>query len=925
MKAKKPKKIVVEGAGIAGIAAALDAAEKGREVLLVEKTPWIGGKLSQLDFQFPNDQCGMCQIQPLVGEDIPRFCLRRILDHPRIEILTNAEVVDVKGKQGNLKLRIRVKPRGVKETCFACGKCTEVCPVEAPDPFNYITGKAIYIKYPNCFPNIYAIDFDHCTKCGECVKVCPVDAIDLNEKEREMEIEAETLIWAAGIRERDLSYLSNYGFGRIKNVVISTHFERLLSELGPNGGELLRPSDGKPARKVAFIQCAGSRDRENPNCSSICCMYALKEARLLKRKYRDAEPVIFFMDLRTFGKGEYRYFLETDARFVPCRPGKIEEDEEGNPLVYYVDENDNRVKETFDLVVLSVGTQVEMPPFDIKDGIKILYSTPLEISDAITAAYSATHDIKPQKKEERELWKPDEEKDQIAYVITKYADGKVDREKLDGVIIETGYLKETEELQQLKERLCSEGIERFVVLAGEPYYIDRNLRKFFDPLQYQIVDVYLSEPLFAIKAAEKRLRYLNPLHGERKPVVNKVVVLGGGITGMRAASILADRGYEVHLIEKSSELGGNALRIKKTHRGEKVEKIINELKKSLKKVKVHLEAELVNVRGHSGNWILEIEERGKKIFLEAGSIIVATGAQRYVPKEYLYGKDQRIITQLDFEEMLSKGKVNADTVVMIQCVGSRNREHPWCSRICCRDAIKNAIWLKELDPEKEVYILYRDIMAYGDAERDYAKAREMGVVFLRFKEGEEPEVKIENGALKVSIRDTVLKSTVEIEPDLLILSTGIVPNPDNRKLAEILNLPLDEDGFFMPANIKFNPIESPHPGIFIAGLAHSPRNIEEALIQAEAAASRAITFLNTASIPARSVVSYVHERRCAGCGFCIDLCPFEARILDEERKVIRVLEAICQGCGLCVAGCPSGATELIGTEDKAILTSMNIL
>jgi len=921
------KKVVIQGAGIAGIAAALDAAEKGREVLLVEKTPWIGGKLSQLDFQFPNDQCGMCQVYSLFGERIPQFCLRRILDHPRIEVLTNSEVVEVRGKKGNLKIKIRKSPRGVRETCYACDRCAEVCPVEIPDPFNYGTTKAIYLKYPNCFPNIYAIDFERCTRCGECVKVCPVDAIDLNEKEEIEEVEADILLVASGIKERDLGYLEEYGYGRIKNAIISTHFERLLSELGPTEGLPRRPSDGKIARKVAFIQCAGSRDRKNPNCSSICCMYALKEARLLRRKIPDAEPVIFYMDMRTYGKGEYRYFLTSGVKTVPSRPAKVDEDDEGNPILYYVDADGNQRKEKFDLIVFSVGTETAEETFKDTDGVVKLYDQPLEISEAISAAYASTLEVEPSGEGDGKIWQPSEDKEEIAYVITSYAEGRVNEADLPGPTFRTNYLRRQEEVKELYDELKKADIERFVVLASEPYYVDYNLRKFFDPLQYQIVDVYQGDPLFAIKSAVRRLKYLNPVPGERKPVKGSVVVIGGGIAGMTAAASLAERGFEVHIIEKNGSFGGNALRIGKTIDGKDVGKTLKELEKRLKKagVKIHLNSELTGARGFSGSWVLEVKEGEGDIRIEAGAIVVATGARAYEPSEYLYGEDERILTQLELEEKLAAGDFSADTVVMIQCVGSRNEKHPWCSRICCSDAIKNAIEIKEKSPRTEVFILYRDIMTYGALENFYRKARELGVIFLRFKEGEEPEVKKEDNGLSVRIRDIVLNRTVEIEPDLLVLSTGIVPNPDNERIAEILRIPLDEDGFFMPANIKFNPLESPHPGIYFAGLSHSPRNIDESISQAEAAASRAISFLNSKRLPSRNLVSYVHERRCAGCGFCVDLCPFEARYLDEELKVAKVINSICQGCGLCVSGCPSGATELVGTEDRAIITSLGHL
>jgi len=937
---------LVVGSGISGIAAVLDLAEKGKKVLLLEKTPWIGGKLSQLDFQFPNDACGMCQVYSLTSDETVQFCLRRVLDHPSIEVLTLSELKEFRKTKSGFEVTVESKPRGVKETCINCHKCVEVCPVEVKDEFNVPTGKrrAIYRKYPLPYPDYYAIDFERCTLCGECEKVCPVDAIDLKQRPSTKKYKVENIIWTAGFEDADLSHLTEFGYGRFKNVITGVELERLLSQFGPTLGSLKRPGDGKTPKTVAFIQCVGSRDVKNPFCSSFCCMYSLKEIRLLKKKYPDINVKVFYMDMRTFGKGHYRYWKTTDAEFIRCRVGSIEELPDGNLSIRYEDEEGKLKTDIFELVVLAQGAVsrrlhgVEplkdsfIPVETNVDGFYYAGSTisPRDIEESIISAYAATSYADKGKKTRINQKKFDLEA-QPVILLTKELDSEL-KEKIyerfvNFNIIEVSYLREEKELKQLEKKIEAP----FILVNGYPYTLYGRLREYFDPLYFELVNVNEltdNQVLSLIESAITKLKNRIIPEFEETKIQHRILVIGGGVAGLSAASKLSEHGFEVTIVEKGEKLGGNALRIRRQIDGKDVQKWLGELIEKVEKdknISILYKTQVVNVTGNIGNFEVHLrtgQEFKKKNF---GAIVVATGASEYRPEEYLYGKNPNVMTQLEFEELLHSKSIKPQVVTMIQCVGSRNDKHPYCSRVCCTDAIKNALHIKELSPETEVYILARDIVMYGEKEIFYKEAREKGIIFLRFREGEEPKVSERDGKIVVNVFDHSIGNHIEIETDYLVLSAGIVPNQDNKKFKDLLGIDIDEDGFLSGINPKFNPLETRKPGIFVMGLARSPKAIEESILEAYAAASRIVSELGQKTLSPKKFVSIVHERKCAGCGFCVDVCPYEARYIDEEFLVAKVIPSICQGCGLCTNVCPSGAAELVGVEDKSVMEILGLI
>jgi heterodisulfide reductase subunit A len=420
---------------------------------------------------------------------------------------------------------------------------------------------------------------------------------------------------------------------------------------------------------------------------------------------------------------------------------------------------------------------------------------------------------------------------------------------------------------------------------------------------------------------------LEPLVKSRLPVNHTALVIGGGLAGLTAALDLAAQGYPVHVVEREAELGGHLRTIHRTLAGEKTDGFLKDLVKNVKsndRITVHLSKGIQAISGYVGNFKTHLAGEGEMI--EHGVVIVASGAAEHVPHEYLYGQDDRVMTQTQFEKALETGPTGRlKTVVMIQCVGSRDADRPYCSRICCGTAIKNALHLKELQPKARVFVLCRDVRVYGLNERWYSRAREQGVVFLRYDEAAKPGVSVENGRLLVRAKDDILGRTLAIDADAVVLSAGIERSKDNRALSQLLKVPLDADGFFLEAHVKLRPVDFATEGVFVCGLAHYPKDIGESIAQARAAASRAATILSKSEIEAEGKVATVDRLRCSGCGACIDVCAYKAIELDPLLRIAVVNEATCKGCGTCTATCRAGAIDLKGFRNDQVLEAVNAI
>jgi heterodisulfide reductase subunit A2 len=440
---------------------------------------------------------------------------------------------------------------------------------------------------------------------------------------------------------------------------------------------------------------------------------------------------------------------------------------------------------------------------------------------------------------------------------------------------------------------------------------------------------HMSEPKEAtrkakslIKMAIAKSRLIEPLHQIKLDVIQKALVIGGGITGMNAALLIADQGYEVFLVEKEKKLGGIATKIHWTNNNDDVQKYLKNLVNKVEKhsnIKIYKNADIEKIEGYIGNYKTSIKNDKISLKLEHGVIIVATGAEESKPDEYLYGKDNRVMTQLDLEQKIAQGTdFNDKTIVMIQCVGSREKHRPYCSRVCCNDAIKNALKLVKKNPKCQIYILFRDMRTYGLNEKYYEQARENGIIFIRYDLNEKPQVKKGAEDIEAQIRDIILDEKLLIHADYVILSPAIIPRKENEELAKQLKVPLNEDGFFLEAHVKLRPVDFSTEGIFLAGMAHSPKSISESISQSYGAASRALTIISKNSYTAEATVAEVNEDLCCGCGICEATCPYGAierktKVIDgKERLVSHVIEGLCKGCGSCSSACPCGAIEQRG-------------
>jgi heterodisulfide reductase subunit A len=447
--------------------------------------------------------------------------------------------------------------------------------------------------------------------------------------------------------------------------------------------------------------------------------------------------------------------------------------------------------------------------------------------------------------------------------------------------------------------------------------------------------VHMNEPEKAtekakdlVRMAVNKARNIEPIERIKLPVTPKVLVVGGGISGMTAALNLASQEFETYLIEKEAELGGFARHIYNTLEGGNVQEYLLNLIEKVRKNKlihVYTQAEIESIDGYIGNFkssVIHGPDKTRAEF-EHGVVIVATGAKEYQPKDFLYGQNDKVILQSELEKLLNTTDDIKDkkSMVMIQCVGSRNDEHPYCSKMCCAEAIKNALLVKKKNPNLEIIVLFRDIRTYGFKEKYYRMAREAGVIFIQYDEKNPPEIVPEDSQLRVEVV-TAKKDRLYINADMLVLSAGIYSNrEENEELAKMLKVPLNDDNFFLEAHVKLRPVDFATEGVFVAGLAHCPKTIEDSISQANAAVSRACTILSKDEIEAEGKTARVNMARCIGCGMCIENCAYNAIELIEDRMfgiVASINQVLCKGCGACSGNCRCAAIDIMGFTGEQV-------
>ncbi|MBI5521545.1 MAG: FAD-dependent oxidoreductase, partial [Desulfarculus sp.] len=842
-----------------------------------------------------------------------------------------------------------------------------------------------------------------CAECMLCVQACLAGAVDHGQKPREMELQVGSLILASGARPYQVQPLDYYRYHLSPDVVTSLEFERYLSPSGPTQGHLLRPSNQQEPKKIAWLQCVGSRDTNrcgNGYCSSVCCMYAIKQALVAKEhSHQGLECTIFNMDLRTFGKDYERYYLrardQEGVRFVKSRIHTINDDPSGGLRIEYATGDGQAKEEIFDMVVLSVGLEVPQSNADLsgrlavetnkyrfadtkpmtpvatsRPGVLVCGSfqgpkdIPSSVTEASAAACAAAGQLAPARwTETRSVEVPPQidvtgQEPRIGVFVCKCGiniAGVVDvpavteyAATLPHVVhTDNGLFVCSQDVQeQMKQKIKEHNLNRVVVASCSP---KTHEAIFMDTLQACGLNKYLFEmanirnhdswvhgqtPQQATDKAKDLVRMAVARAGTLKALVEtkvkvnpRALVVGGGVAGLTAALGVADQGYEVVLVEKEAQLGGFGRQLTHTIEGADINAHLDQLIERASnhpKIQVLTQSLVVKFSGYRGNFTTELIV-GPGMYerkINHGALILATGASEYQPTEYYYKQDPRILTQVELGRRLEeRGSGDLKTVAMIQCVGSRNADFVNCSRICCQSAVKNALHVKEQNPEALVCVLYRDIRTYGLLEDYYTLARQKGVLFFRYDQNEPPVVEPSDEGINITFKDHVLGRPVSLKADLLGLSAGMRP-ADTDELASIMKLARTTDGYLMEAHVKLRPVDMAADGVYVCGTAHGPKLVTESIAQAYAAAGRAATLLAQSELALSPVTARVTPELCAACLICVYSCPYGVPRINADG-VSEIDEAMCRGCGICAAECPAKAIQLSWYEDDQIMSQLD--
>jgi heterodisulfide reductase subunit A len=1012
---------LVIGGGVAGQRAALDIAEAGFPAYLVERGPTLGGIVAQLGYMFPTHDCVLCR----GGRNHGYGCTRPAISpafhensrHPNLTVLTSAEITSISGEAGHFEVSLRQRPQYVDPArCINCNKCAEVCPIEIPSSYHEGLAKRKLIdkNAGRAIPDAYHLweKQAFCATCRKCEPACPTKAVNLDAQPAECKVTVGAVVLSTGYKLFDPNEYEEYGHGRFPNVLTSLEFERLISNNGPTHGHLLCPSNGKAPKRIAWLQCVGSRDEEHPWCSAICCMHAIKEAILTKERVgSDVQCRVFLMDQRTFNKANHAYYERSrqqyGVQYVRSRISGLREDPKTKEVfLRYQDEAGKLQEEPYDMVVLSVGIQ---PPAQSDEVARLLgvnldntgfchtavttptrtsragvfaagaVTAPREMAETFIEASAAANAVIETLAAQGKAHVPAQPQPAAAAGPARIGvfacncggaiSGKLDTVGLSafagalpGVVYSASldYPCVAEGQDAIVAAIKAHQLNRLVIAGCTPRThlalfekiaaaagIPRGMVSMAN-IREQCAWVHPDAKSANRKAKElARVAIARAASGvpvtldEIQPLPS-VLVLGGGLAGMSAALTLADAGVDVTLAEKTDQLGGVLRRKYHLPDGTDPQVLLATLTTRVarhSRIRVLTDTTLISQSGRPGVFrsILTRGHNGssEQIALEHGATVVATGGLPYAGSEYLLGQAPQAVNILDFEGILTQEPARVAAlkqVVFIQCVGRDETKDSPCSRICCTGATAAALKLKELNPACQVYILNRDVMTYGPREQYYTAAREKGVIYLRYQPEDKPKVTQQGNQVVVTIYEPALREKLELRADLLALSTVTRPAPDTADVAGRLGLALAPDGFYQEAHTKMRPSEFVQPGIFVAGLAHYPKFVEDTLAQAQAVAAGALQLIGHGPIQVGGLVAKVTPEKCVGCLTCVRICPYKAPHMDRGTVGVggiagaaHIDPAHCQGCGLCTAECPAKAIELAGYRDDQLMDAAGIL
>ena len=1010
---EKQNAVLVVGAGLAGMAAGMHLARQGLAVHLLDAAPSIGGSMHLLDHTFPTNSCGLCLMLP----QQPAFCPTFECDgQPNLSLLPYAELLGLEGEPGAFTATLRHKARLVDPgRCTGCGDCAAVCPEARPHDYEgwLHPVKAIY-RPPGlrALPDSWLIDPAACTRCGACVDACPTGAVDLEMADREERLAVGAVLLTPGFAPFDARLKGEYGYRVYDNVLSALEFERLVSLAGSTVAHLQRPSDGGRPRKVAFVQCVGSRDNlcGAGHCSSACCMYTAKQVALAKALEPELEVTVFFMDLRAFGK-EFEAYVDgvqalPGVTYRRAMPSSVHQRQQSKDLVLTFAGEDGRLaEEAFELLVLAIGfappvgmqalardlgvalndygfalTPDYEPTHTSRAGVFVAgaFREPKDIPETVAEAAAAAAEVaaflqeqgvaeqaadtaEASRSEGAAVRDVAEEEPRVGVFVCEcngdlaavdVAAVVAGAQRLPGVALARAVPLgcSTEGRAAIAAAIEAEGLNRVVVAGCSHRFYGDEFEAMMrgaglDPrllaranLREQVVYPHRNngasltgkaQSLVAMAVAG--VRALNGVEalavGTRQALTRRAVVVGGGAAGLSAALALARLGIPVHLVEREGELGGQWRHIRYQPDDSDPQAALQDLMARVEAeegITLHLGAEVSRLEGGPGHYRSVITTGDGEEGVEHGVLVVATGGGPAATQEYLYGEDPRVLTQRELETQIADGTLaTVQRVVMIQCAGSREPGRPYCSRVCCTQAVKNALKLKEMRPEVEVYVLYREVRTYGFREASYQAARDAGVVFLRYELPDKPQVSANGRGLAVHLVEPVTGQPLTLDADLLILSVGIDAG-EERQLAAVLDVELNGDGFFLEEHAKMKPLDLRRGGIYVAGLAHSPRFLEESIAQGQGAAMRAAAFLAPGEVGDRPTAVWVNERLCSFCGLCVEACPYGARVMNYDTRVADVEYALCQGCGVCAVVCPNKATLQKAFEHRQLMAAIDM-
>jgi heterodisulfide reductase subunit A-like polyferredoxin len=883
-----------------------------------------------------------------------------------------------------------------------------------------------------------------CSECLSCQYACGRDAVDHDMVEQIEQVHVGAVILAPGYQIYNSTLSREYGLGRYPNVVTALQLERLLSASGPTSGHVERPSDGEPAKRIAFLQCVGSRDQSHDYCSSVCCMYAAKEAIMIKEHDPEAHVHVFMMDARAFSKGYEGYYQRArqqyEIEYTRCRISELNEDpDSGHILVRYVSEqgagnggsngdlqasgplpSSSVHEEAFDLVVLSVGMEIsdsvkklgrdlgiELDEYGFchtaffdplqttRPGIYAAgpFREPKDIPESVTDATgaaacaagilaSARHTLTetPEYPPERDVAGEEQRIGVFVCHCGSNIGGYLDvpdvaayARSLPSVVHaeDNLYTCSQDSIAHITEQVKELGLNRVVVasctpMTHAPLFQDSIRAAGLNPGLFEMAnirnqcswvhsndwDAATNKAKDLVRMAAGRAATLKPLSTTQVEIEHDALIVGGGVAGMTAALSLSRGGFGVHLVERESALGGNLRDVFWTVDGDDPQAFLRRMVEQVEddpRITVHLNSTVARTGGFMGQfstWLRNTE--GGETEIKHGVTILAAGGQEYRGPDYGYGENPRVLTGLSFEKILANaegltkdldanskaawqilGQQLPDEVAMILCVGPAER---YCSRMCCSTAIKQALTLKHMKPEANITVLYKDIRTYGFKERLYTQAREAGVIFIRYDDEHRPQVTKNDKAVEVHVHEPQLGRMISLQPDLVILSNPVVPAEGAEQLATQFKVPVDSDGFLLEAHIKLRPVDFSSDGLFMAGLAHYPKFLDETIVQAQAAAARAARVLSKPTLTAGGVVAEVDPALCVGCLTCVRVCPFDVpKVVGDRAGVGGITGAafieptVCQGCGNCVAECPAKAIHLAHFDDDQLMVKLDAL